>query len=126
MVTYDEFNRFQVENTAQHAELADRINAARMESNEQFAKLSVQIAEQQGEFRAQMAEQLGQSRAEMVQMLGQSRAEMVQMLGQSRAEMAELRGELRALKTIGIVIASSGAVLTAAAVTAVARYVLGG
>ena len=75
MVTYDEFNRFQVENTAQHAELADRINAVRADLGEQIA---------------------------------------------------ELRGEFRALKTIGIVIASSGAVLTAAAVTAVARYVLGG
>ena len=41
-------------------------------------------------------------------------------------QIAELRGEFRSLKTIGIVIASSGAVLTAAAVTAVARYVLGG
>ena len=104
MVTYDEFNRFQVENTAQHAELADRINAARMESNEQFARLSVQ----------------------MVELLGESRVQVAEQIGQSRAEMAELRGELRALKTIGIVIASSGAVLTAAAVTAVARYVLGG
>ena len=115
MVTYDEFNRFQAENTAQHAELADRINAARMESNEQFAKLSVQ-----------MAELLGQSRAEMVQMLGESRLQVAEQIGESGAKVAEMRGEFRALKTIGIVIASSGAVLTAAAVTAVARYVLGG
>ena len=66
-----EFDAYQAENSRQHAELADRVNAVRM-------------------------------------------------------EFAEMRGEFRALKTIGIVIASSGAVLTAAAVTAVARYVLGG
>ena len=46
-----EFDVHQAENTAQHAELADRINAARIESSEQFARLSVQIAEVRGEFR---------------------------------------------------------------------------
>ena len=63
---------------------------------------------------------------EFVQEFGRFREENERQHGESRAQVAELRGEFRSLKTIGIVIASSGAVLTAAAVTAVARYVLGG